>query len=349
MPNVLKHQAACFYKNIVVPATARAQKRPYHRRLSCCCSGAFMQNILLYLITVLIWGSTWFAIEFQLGEVAVEASLTYRFALSALLMWGYCLWRRLPMRFNAKDHGFIALLALFNFALNYILIYQAQQYLTSAMTAIAFTTMLLMNIVNTRLFFGKPVAKRIYFGALMGIAGIVVLFWPDLDGLDLTNASLIGLILVLGSALSASLGNMASVRNSRAGLPITQVNAWGMLYGTIMLAVMMGISGTSFTFSTQPAYIISLLYLAVFGSVIAFATYFALLKGMGPEKASYTIVLFPLVAVVLSTLFEDFVWTSYTFYGFALVLLGNALVLTPFAKIKALLAKPALPAEPELP
>ncbi|GAB2918125.1 DMT family transporter [Rheinheimera gaetbuli] len=299
-----------------------------------------LKNTLLYLVTVLIWGSTWFAIEFQLGEVAVEVSLLYRFALSALLMWLFCWWRRLPMRFSTKDHGFIALLALFNFALNYILIYQAQQYLTSAMTAIAFTTMLLMNIVNTRLFFGMPVAKRIYFGALMGIAGIVVLFYPDLDGLDFSNASLLGLILVLGSALSASLGNMASVRNSRAGLPITQVNAWGMLYGTIGLLLLVLINGTPFTFSTTPAFIISLLYLAVFGSVIAFATYFALLKGMGPEKASYTIVLFPLVAVVLSTLFEDFVWTGYTFAGFALVLAGNALVLTPFAKIKALLFKP---------
>ncbi|MDP5138183.1 DMT family transporter [Rheinheimera baltica] len=296
-----------------------------------------MKNMLLYLVTVLIWGSTWFAIEFQLGEVAIEVSLAYRFILSAILMWLFCVWRRLPMRFSAKDHGFIALLALFNFALNYILIYQAQQYLTSAMTAIAFTTMLLMNIVNTRLFFGKPVAKRIYFGALMGIAGIIVLFYPDLDGLDFTNASLIGLVLVLGSALSASLGNMASVRNSRAGLPITQVNAWGMLYGAIGLTALVLFSGTPFTFSTSPAFIISLLYLAVFGSVIAFATYFALLKGMGPEKASYTIVLFPLVAVVLSTLFEDFAWSGYTFAGFALVLLGNALVLTPFAKIKALL------------
>ncbi len=308
-----------------------------------------LKNTLLYLTTVLIWGSTWIAIEFQLGEVAVEASLFYRFAISALLMWLFCWWRRLPMRFSKKDHGFIALLAVLNFALNYLLIYQAQQHLTSAMAAIAFTTMLLMNIVNTRLFFGKPVAKRIYFGALMGIAGIIVLFYPDLDGLDLTNASLLGLILVLGSALSASLGNMVSVRNSRAGLPIMQVNAWGMLYGSIALALLVWLSGTPFTFSRNPAYLASLLYLAVFGSVIAFATYFALLKQMGPEKASYVIVLFPLVAVVLSTLFEDFVWTGYTFAGFALVLAGNALVLTPFAKIKALLFKPKLPVQPMLP
>ncbi|MEO3877901.1 DMT family transporter [Rheinheimera fenheensis] len=298
-----------------------------------------MQNILLYLTTVFIWGSTWFAIEYQLGEVAIEVSLFYRFVIAAVLMWLFCLWRQLDMRFSLKQHGFILLLASLNFALNFLLIYQAQQYLSSAMTAIAFTTMLLMNIINTRLFFGSPVAKRIYFGALFGIAGIVVLFWPDLDGVDLSNASLIGLILILAGALSASFGNMVSVRNSRENMPIMQVNAWGMLYGSIVLGLAAWLKGDSFTFSTQPSYILSLLYLAVFGSVIAFASYFALLKKIGPQQASYTIVLFPLVAVVLSTLFEGFVWSLYTVSGFALVLLGNVLVLTPFERIKPLLQR----------
>lgn len=296
-----------------------------------------MQNILLYLITVIIWGSTWFAIAFQLGDVPIEVSLLYRFAIAAALMWLYCWYRKLDMRFSLRQHGFILLLASLNFAVNFLFIYQAQQYLTSAMAAIAFTTMLLMNIVNTRLFFGKPVAKRIYFGALLGIAGIVVLFWPDLDGIDFTNASLLGLILILAGALSASFGNMVSVRNSKENMPIMQVNAWGMLYGSLVLLAATLFKGHSFNFSTEPAYIMSLLYLAVFGSVIAFASYFALLKQIGPEKASYTIVLFPLVAVMLSTLFEDFQWTSYTFSGFALVLLGNAIVLTPFSRIRALL------------
>lgn len=299
-----------------------------------------MKNILLYLVTVLIWGSTWFAIEFQLGEVAIEVSLLYRFAIAAAIMWLFCWYRKLDMRFTLRQHGFIFLLASLNFALNFLFIYQAQQYLSSAMTAIAFTTMLLMNIINTRLFFGKPVAKRIYSGALFGVAGIVVLFWPDLDGFDLTNASLLGLLLILSGALSASFGNMVSVRNSHDNMPIMQVNAWGMLYGTAVLLLAALVKGHSFNFSTEPSYVISLLYLAVFGSVIAFASYFALLKQIGPEKASYTIVLFPLVAVLISTLFEDFHWTSYTFSGFALVLLGNAIVLTPFARIKALLFKP---------
>ena len=314
-----------------------------------CPSGRAMQNILLYLITVLIWGSTWFAIEFQLGDIAIEVSLFYRFVIAACLMWTFCLVRGLNMRFSLKQHGFILLLAVLNFALNFLLIYQAQHHLSSAMTAIAFTTMLLMNIVNTRLFFGKPVAKRIYFGALLGIAGIVVLFWPDLDGLDLANTSLLGLLLILSGALSASFGNMVSVRNSREQMPIMQVNAWGMLYASVVLGLTAWAKGDTFAFNTSPSYIISLLYLAMFGSVIAFASYFALLKRIGPEQASYTIVLFPLVAVVISTLFEGFIWTSYTFSGFALVLLGNAIVLTPFERIKALIFKPVMPEQPELP
>ncbi|WP_372627105.1 DMT family transporter [Arsukibacterium sp.] len=308
-----------------------------------------MKNTLLYLVTVLIWGSTWFAIEFQLGEVAIEISLLYRFTIAAALMWAFCWYRKLDMRFSLRQHGFIMLLATLNFAVNFLFIYQAQQYLSSAMTAIAFTTMLLMNIINTRLFFGKPVPKRIYFGALLGIAGIVVLFYPDLQQLDLANTSLLGLLLILSGALSASFGNMVSVRNSREGMPIMQVNAWGMLYGSLVLLVAALFNGNSFNFSTEPSYILSLLYLAVFGSVIAFASYFALLKQIGPEKASYTIVLFPLVAVVLSTLLEGFAWTGYTFSGFALVLLGNVLVLTPFSKIKALLFRPKLPVQPLLP
>lgn len=296
-----------------------------------------MQNALLYLVTVLIWGSTWLAIEFQLGEVPVAVSLVYRFGLAALLLWAWCLLRRLPMRLPMSMHFCVALMAVLNFALNYYLLYQAQLYLTSAMAAIAFSTMLLMNIINTRLFFGQPVAKRIYVGAALGISGIAVLFAPDLTGLSLANTSLLGLLLVLSGTLSASFGNMLSVRNSRRGIGILPMNAWGMLYGTLALTALALLSGHAFVFSSKPAYLWSLLYLSLFGTVIAFGTYFALLKRMGPEKASYTIVLFPLVAVLLSTWFEGFQWQLSTLLGFALVLAGNALVLTPFHKLRQLL------------
>ena len=298
-----------------------------------------MKNTLLYIITVLIWGSTWLAIEFQLGEVAVEVSLFYRFVIAAAIMWGYCVWRRISLRFSRLNHAFIGLLALGNFSVNYMFMYWAQQHLTSAMTSIGFSTMLLMNIVNTRLFFGKKIEPRTYGGALMGIFGIVALFWNDLQGTHLSEHGILGLILVISGTLIASFGNMVSVRNSNNGLNIFAVNAWGMFYATIFLGLFAIANGSEFNFSYQTSYIVSLLYLSIFGTVIAFATYFVLLKNLGPEKASYVIVLFPIVAVCLSSLFEDFVWSRNITLGFSMVLCGNIILLTPTQKLMSLFHK----------
>jgi len=287
-----------------------------------------MKNFFLYIVTVLVWGSTWLAIEFQLGEVDIAASVAYRFMISAILMWAYCLWAKVPLSFGRRDHAYIVLLAAFNFSLNYAVIYSSQRYLSSAMTSIAFSTMLLMNIVNTRLFFGTRIAPKTYLGALLGIAGIVALFWHDLASFRDGSSALFGLGLVLTSALIASLGNMVSVRNSNAGMDVFAVNAWGMLYGALILSAWVLLSDAQFTFSSSQSYVFSLLYLSIFGTVIAFASYYVLLKEMGPERASYVIVLFPVVAVSLSSLFEGFEWRSNTILGFALVLLGNAIILT---------------------
>ena len=292
-----------------------------------------MKNIFLYLITVLIWGSTWFAIEFQLGEVAVEVSLFYRFGLAALMMWGYCLFKNIPMKFSIKNHGYILLLALGNFSANYTILYYAQNYLNSAMTSIAFSTLLIMNIINTRIFFGKPIAIRIYLGAILGLIGIIILFWDDLQVISFSSGTFWGLTLAILGALVASFGNMVSVRNSNSNLNIFAVNAWGMSYGTLLLMFYAFVNGSEFNFSYKSSYIISLIYLALFGSVIAFATYFRLLKDMGAEKASYLIVLFPIVAVILSSLYEGFEFTDNIIIGFILVLIGNVIVLTPQEKI----------------
>ena len=157
-----------------------------------------MKSAALYLTTVLIWGSTWLAISFQLGDIAVELSLFYRFAIAAACMWLFVAYKKPNMRFSLIDHGFFALLAISNFGLNYLLLYWAQNYLSSAMASIAFSMLLIMNIVNTRLFFAKPIARRIYCGALIGVVGIICLFWPHLQQFDLSNGALVGLLLALG-------------------------------------------------------------------------------------------------------------------------------------------------------
>ncbi len=296
-------------------------------------------NIFLYVATVLIWGSTWFAIEFQLGEAPILASLVYRWGLAAVFMWGFCLLRGLPMAFSLRNHGFIALMAMFNFGLNYLLVYWAQVYLTSAMTSIAFTTMVLMNIVNMRLFFGQRISLLTSFGALVGVAGIMSLFWLDIRDVNMDSGSLKGLGLALSGALLASLGNMVSIRNSRLNLPVLQVNAWGMMYGALLMGLFAVLLDTPFSLPTRIDYWVSLVYLALFGSVLAFACYFTLLKRIDPNKASYASVLYPGVAVILSTLFEGFEWTNYVVIGFVLVAVGNVIVITPRAVLIKALAR----------
>ncbi|KZN52268.1 DMT family transporter [Pseudoalteromonas luteoviolacea] len=288
-----------------------------------------MRNWLLYIMTVLIWGSTWLAIEFQLGQVNEVVSLFYRFAISAMCMWGFVLWRKLPMGFNIIDHGFFILLAIGNFGLNYLFLYWAQGTLSSAMASIAFSFMLILNMINTRIFFAKPIAFKSYIGAGLGILGIVSLFWHELGGTDLSTATLTGLALALLGTFAASLGNMVSIRNSNHEIGVLEGNAWGMLYSSLLLGAYTAISPLSFTIKADTSYWVSLFYLAVFGTVIAFACYFSLLKNIGPERASYIIVLFPIVAVVLSTLFEGFTWQVNTFIGFGLICAGNLLVLLP--------------------
>ena len=207
-----------------------------------------MNNLFLYVITVLIWGSTWFAIEFQLGTVAPEVSIVYRYALAAALLFGWSRYRKLNLSFGLREHGWFAALGLLLFCLNYILAYRAQIYITSALTAIAFTSIVWMNIINARILFGIRSGPRVLFGALLGIAGIVTLFAPQVGEFSLSDSVFYGLVLAVSGAIVASFGNMASQAAQARKIPIVQSNAWGMFYGAIITAVIAGLQGHPFNF-----------------------------------------------------------------------------------------------------
>ena len=213
------------------------------------------------------------------------------------------------------------------FCLNYILAYRAQIYITSALSAIAFSAMLWMNILNARIFFGVRVSPRVYLGALLGIAGIILLFGPRMGVVSLTDRVLFGSILAVSGALMASFGNMASQQAQKNKLPVMQSNAWSMLYGGVLTTLLALGQGQQFNFELSPGYVISLAYLTVFGSVIAFGAYLTLLGRIGAHRAGYATVAFPVVALTLSMIFEGLKLDGYIVTGFALVLAGNLLVL----------------------
>lgn len=286
-----------------------------------------MYNALLYLITVLIWGSTWLAIKFQLGVVSPELSIAYRFGLAAFILFVYSLLRRFPLRFDLKSHGFFALQGLLLFSLNYILVYLAEGYLTSGLVAIIFSLIIIMNIIFGAVLLSNPIRLRVFIGGIIGLLGLALVFWPELVSFDLSSGRALGILLAVIATVSASLGNVVSARNQRNKLPVIQTNTFGMLYGSIFMFILALFRGAQLQIDLSPDYIISLLYLAIFGSVIAFGSYLTLLGRIGLDRAAYVTVLFPIIALLFSTLFEDLQWGIPQLIGVALVLFGNAMVL----------------------
>ena len=286
-----------------------------------------MQIAFLYTLTALIWGSTWLAITFQLGSVDPDISVAYRFALASALLIAYSLIRRLPMRFSLKEHGFMALQGLTLFSINYVLVYLAELHLASGYVAIVFSLIVIFNVLFGALFLKNPVHPRVLIGGAIGITGLMMVFLPSLGRLSLSGGQGLGITLALVGTIIASLGNMVSARNQRHKIPVVQANAYGMGYGALItLAIALG-RGSQVSFDASPEYILSLLYLALFGSVIAFGSYLTILGKIGPDRAGYIAVLFPIVALALSTMFEGLTWELITVLGVVLVVIGNVIAM----------------------
>jgi drug/metabolite transporter (DMT)-like permease len=286
-----------------------------------------MIRLLLFLLAVVIWGSTWYAIEFQLGVVAAEVSLAYRYAIATVLAFAWCLVRGQSLRFGWSAHRFFLLMGVFLFGLNYLAAYQAQIYITSALNAIGFSAMVWMNIINARLFFGTHIPGRTYAGAGLGLTGIIILFWPEVQDVSLSDGVLIGALFSITGALFASFGNIASQAAQHRKIPVMPASGWGMLYGTLLNAGLALGQGKPFNFDPSPGYVISLLFLAIFGSVIAFAAYLRLLGEIGMERVGYAAVMVPIVALVISALFEGLELDAHIFIGVSLALAGNIFIL----------------------
>lgn len=288
-----------------------------------------MKQTSLYLTTVLIWGSTWIAIKYQLGVVDPMVSVVYRFALAAFLLLLFCKIRGLSLSFSPKAHFFMALVGICLFSMNYWLVYLSEIYLTSGLVAVLFSSMVFFNMANNAIFLKAAVDKKTILGAVLGIAGIGLIFMPEIRAFDIQDNGVAGILLGLSAVLLSSFGNIASARNTRNQIPLVQANAIGMAYGTLALGILALILGKEFSFSFSPAYAGSLVFLALFGSVVAFGTYLTLVGTMGADKAAYAIMVVPVVALGISSLVEGYAWTLPGLFGLLLVVGGNFLALAP--------------------
>ena len=286
----------------------------------------------LFAIATAIWGSTWLAIKFQLGVVPPQASVTYRFALAALLLALWCIVRGRSLAFPARTHGWMAAQGATFFGLNYVAVYVAERYVASGLVAVVFSTIVFMTPIGTRLAFGTPITLRVATGATLGVAGVALLFLPEIRAAGQGGDAARGIAYALGGTLVATLGNLVSMRLQQDNVPVAAGTAWGMAYGALGVAAMVTLTGTAWTFDPRLPYVASLVYLAMLGSIAAFGAYFLLLKKVGAGPASFVGVSTPVVAMLLSTLFEGYSWTWTAGVGVLLAVVGNLIALRSPAK-----------------
>ncbi len=286
-----------------------------------------MQVVILYATVVLIWGSTWAAIPYQFGIVAEEVSVAYRFAIAsaALILFAFVAGKKilLPLRY----YPIVIMQGVLLFSVNYFFVYYGAAYITTGLVAVTFSSIVVCNALFERVFFRTPLEGRLLIASFLGMLGIAFIFWPEVTTLSLHDRTIFGLVLVVIGVVIASLGNMAAVVNTGRNLPVVAVNAHGMAWGALLSFLAAAILGREFNFSFEPGYVWSLLYLAIFGSAIAFGCYLALIRTIGSARAAYTSVLFPVVALAISTFVEDYQWSGLAVIGIMLTMGGNWLAL----------------------
>ena len=284
--------------------------------------------LALFALATLIWGSTWLVITWQLGTVAPEASVAYRFALAAVLLGVWCTATGRSLRFPPRVHALLAAQGVLFFGLNYVAVYKAEQHIPSGLVAVLFSTIVFTNLIGTRMAFGTPITGRALLGAALGVGGVALLLLPG-SGVEHAARGSAGLGVAFGLAatLLATGGTLVSMRMQRASLPILETTTLGMAYGALSAALAAWLAGVPFAFDASARYVASLVYLALFGSVVAFGAYLTLLKRVGAGPASYVGVATPVIAMLLSSLLEHYRWTAAGVAGVALAVAGNVLVL----------------------
>lgn len=286
----------------------------------------------LYTVSVLVWGLSWIALHYQVGQVAPEVSIVWRFLIAAPLMLLFAAWRGERLVFSLAEHRYFACLGVAIFSTNFALFYYAGAYIASGLLSIVFSLAAIGNVALGNLFFGSRTERRVLIGAMFGVVGVALMFYPELGGMRFDGGALTGLTLSLAGTLCFCLGNMLSIAAQRQGLPIFATIGWSMLYGVAVMTVVALLRDERFVLEWSATYIGGLLYLSVIGSVVAFGVYFTLLGRIGAARTGYTTVMYPVIALVVSTFFENYRWSLLAVLGLAAVLAGILLVLRPSKK-----------------
>jgi drug/metabolite transporter (DMT)-like permease len=276
----------------------------------------------LFWAPTLIWATTWHVILYQLGDVAVLHSVALRFGLASIMLFSIARWRGESLLFSPSQHGWLVLTGAAQYGFNYMGTYEAERHLPSGLMAVLFSLMIFTNAIGGALCFGQPISRRFLLSGALGVAGIVLIFWPDIAAAR-AGAGVLGAVgLGLMAVSFASIGNMLTLRLTRRGAPLIPLLAWSMGYGALTLTLIAALGGVEFHIDPRPSYWISLLYLSAMGSVAAFLLYFSLAKRQGPGRAALTGLVIPPMALLISALFEGWRPTLVSSAGMVLCLVG---------------------------
>lgn len=281
-----------------------------------------MSDRFLFWAPTLIWATTWHAILYQLGDVSVLHSIGMRFGLASLMLFAIAHWRGDAIRQPLALHGWLVLTGIVQYGVNYLGTYQAEKHLASGLLAVLFSLMIFTNAVGGSMFFGETITRRFWIWGSVGVVGVALIFWPDIAATQADATVLGALALGMMAVTFASIGNMLTLRMTRAGMPLIPLLAWTMGYGSLGLLLSAAAMNIPFVLETRPSYWLSLLYLSAMGSVIAFLLYFKLAQRQGPGRAALMGMVIPVVALAVSALFEGWRPTLLSTVGIALCLLG---------------------------
>lgn len=279
----------------------------------------------LFALTALLWGGGALATAMQAGVTPAPWSVALRMVLAGLILVGYGRLRGVPLAIPRKDRLAVALQGLLFFAIAFIAFYEATARMPSGLAALVLSTSSLFAAVIARAALGVPISSSFVWGALCGILGLAIIFLPGATAHG--AAPFAGFAWALTAAIATGAGTTVGARNQRAGLPVVAVLAWGAFIGAAASALWAVATGTPFAADLSLSYGLSFLYLAVAASCITFMLYFELVRRLGPGRAAYTLALVPLVALVLSALFEHLALGWPVLAGAAAILAGNVLVL----------------------
>lgn len=293
-----------------------------------------MGTIALYVGLILIWGSAPYAVSVQLGVVAPEMLVAYRFGLGAAILLAVCAVLGRSLRFGLREHIFIALQGVPMFALVDLLFYNAVTHIASGLVTLVISLLVIHNIFLGALFLRLPIRRRVLLGALIGVGGMAMVFWREIAAFDPASGASIGIGLALIASVFASLSAIAAARNQRAGLPALESTAIAMVYGAAVAFVVALALGRPLEWDPSLAFLAGFLWVTIPASVFAFVMYVALIGRIGPARSGYAIVMVQILALGLSTAFEGHTWTAISALGVVLVLGGNVIVLTKGRRAK---------------